>query len=189
MKNQIIRCMSSMSSRGKGRRVKVKNKHNFLVPMDPHTHFMFPFAIGLILMKFGIINWKWALLAGVIGVLVDIDHYIEHIFHAKTNRFSLLAAWNNSIKFHRFNQRSFIHYGNSALLLTMILGVIALFKWPLALILALGYYSHLILDLPYHLKKERPFQWKIGNFYLKETHFELLVDALLFVALVILLTL
>ena len=77
--------------------------------MNPHTHFLFPFFLSAILVKLGILNWKLAIMCGFIGMFVDIDHYIEHIVHSKTNRFSLVSTWTNSIKSHRFIQRSFIH--------------------------------------------------------------------------------
>jgi len=157
--------------------------------MDPHTHFMFPLAIGLLLTKLNIINWKLALLCGFIGMFIDIDHYIEHIIHAKSNRFSLKATWNNSIKLHRFNQRSFIHYWDGALILTIIFGVIAYFNWKVALVLTIGYYSHLILDFLFHLKKEISFRWKIGKYYMKETHLEFVLDIILIIVTIILLLL
>ena len=153
--------------------------------MDPHTHFLLPFALGLILYKLGLISGELALLAGIIGVLIDLDHYVEHILHAKTNRFSLRAAWNNSIKLHRFNQRSFIHYGQGALVLTLLFMVMAYFNWRLALVLAVGYYSHLLLDLPFHPGNKKAFRWKIGPYYLKETHLELVIDLVLMVVIII----
>ena len=156
--------------------------------MDPHTHFLFPFAVGLILYKLGLISGELVLLAGVIGVLIDVDHYIEHILHAKTNRFSFRAAWNNSIKLHRFNQRSFIHYGTGAMVLTIIFIVIAWFNWRLALVLSIGYYSHLLLDLPFHFKnhlEKKAFRWKIGPYYMKESSLELVIDIILLVVIII----
>src|SRR3989344_707023 len=101
--------------------------------MDPQTHFLFPFTLSVLLVKLHLFSWKLALLAGIIGVLIDLDHYVEQIAHAKTNRFSLKATWNNSVRFHRFNQRSFIHDGIGAILITVALCILAFLTWPVAL--------------------------------------------------------
>lgn len=154
--------------------------------MYPHTHFLFPFFMGLLLAKVGWLSWKWALLAGIIGVLIDLDHYVEHILHAKTNKFSLRATWNNSIKLHRFQQRSFIHNAKGCLLLTVLFVGIALFSWKAALAGALGYYSHLLLDFP-SLQKEKRVQEKVGTLYFRETYGEMVLDILLAVGIVIVL--
>jgi hypothetical protein len=99
----------------------------------------------------------------------------------------LKATWNNSIKLHRFSQRSFIHYWEGALILTVIFGVVAYFNWMVALALAIGYYWHLVLDFLFHLKKGKSFNWKIGRFYMKENHLELGLDIFLIIVIVVLL--
>ncbi len=152
--------------------------------MDPQTHFLFPFTLSVLLVKLHLFSWKLALLAGVIGVIIDLDHYVEQIVHAKTNRFSLKATWNNAVRFHRFNQRSFIHDGIGAILITVILSGLALFFWKVALALAFGYYSHLLLDYA-RLKHEKEFCWKLGLFYMKESELEFILDVLLVVILII----
>lgn len=156
--------------------------------MYPHTHFLFPFFLGLLLSKFGILSWKGALLAGIIGVLIDLDHYVEHILQAKTDKFSLRATWNNSIKLHRFQQRSFIHDAKGCVLLTVLLVGIALFSWKAALAGALGYYSHLLLDFP-SLRKEKKVREKVGSLYFRETYGEMVLDILLVVGIVVVLVL
>ena len=120
-------------------------------------------------------------------MVIDIDHYIEHILHAKSKRFSLKATWKNSIKLHRFNQRSFVHYWGGALILTVLFGIIAYFNLRIALVLAIGYYSHLLLDFLFHLKKERLFRKKIGDFYIKETYFEFVLDLVLILVIILIL--
>ena len=114
--------------------------------MNPETHFLFPFVIASILAKFNIISWKLVLLCGLIGLIIDVDHYLEHIIHSKSNRFSLKAAWNNSIRFHRFSQRSFVHHWQGALLFLVLFIILGFYYWKLSLVLAIGYYSHLFLD-------------------------------------------
>lgn len=152
--------------------------------MYPQTHFLFPFFLALILTKLNYLSWQLALLAGIVGVLVDLDHYVEHILHAKTDKFSLIATWNNSIKLHRFNQRSFIHYGKGVLILTIILIITAIFSWQIALALALGYYSHIFLD-DIHLRKEKYFRRKMMNLWFKESYFEIVLDVTLVIGILV----
>jgi len=151
--------------------------------MNIYTHFLFPFVIASVLAKFNIISWKLAFVCGLIGMFVDVDHYIEQIIHSKINRFSLKSAWNNAIRFHRFNQRSFIHYGIGALILTFIFLILAFFSWRIALISAIGYYSHLLLDYT-SFKREKVIRWKLGGLYMKESVIELLLDLILILILV-----
>ncbi len=158
----------------------------FLCGMDPHTHFLFPFVIGVIFVELGVFTWPLAILAGVVGMLIDVDHYVENIVHSKKNRFSLRAAWNNAVKYHRFNQRSFIHYGIGVLILTGIFMVVAVFSWKIALAVAIGYYSHIILDYS-HLKNEEHFRWKLGSLYMKEQVGEAILDVFLVALLVLVL--
>ncbi len=154
--------------------------------MNPPTHFLFPFFFGLVLTTFAVISWKLALLTGIVGILIDVDHYIEHILHAKTDKFSLRDTWNNSIRLHRFNQRSFIHEGIGILLVTVILGIVAAISWPLALALALGYYSHILLD-DIHTNAHRYLRGKILNLWVEEPYAELILDMLLIVGIFVLL--
>ncbi len=152
--------------------------------MNLHTHFLFPFVIASILAKLNIISWKLALFCGFVGIIIDFDHYLEHILHSKSNRFSLKAAWNNSIKFHRFSQRSFIHHWQGALITAIILSVILFFSWKIAVVIAIGYYSHLFLDY-FHLKKSKSFNWKLSSLYMKESYLELSIDIILIIILII----
>jgi hypothetical protein len=153
--------------------------------MNLQTHFLFPFFIALILTKLNLISWKLALLCGLIGVLIDVDHYVEQIAHSKTNRFSLKVAWNNSIRFHRFEQRSFIHHWQGFLMLTLIFLIILFFSWKISLILAIAYYSHILLDYA-HLKKEKFLRWKVGKLFVKESYLEIFLDILLILGVIIL---
>jgi hypothetical protein len=152
--------------------------------MNPETHFLFPFVIASVLAKLNIISWKLVLLCGLIGLIIDLDHYLEHVFHSKSNRFSFKAAWNNSIKFHRFSQRSFIHHWQGFLILSIVFLILSFFYWKIAFVIAIGYYSHLILDYV-HLKKNKTFNWKLGKLYMKESYFEFVLDIILIVMLIV----
>jgi len=150
--------------------------------MNLHTHFLFPVAISLLFYKLNFLSWPLVLASGLVGMLIDLDHYLEHILHAKKNRFSIIATWNNSIKLHRFNQRSFIHDGPGILIITAVLLICSYFYWRLALALAIGYYSHILLD-HLHLKKEKYFRGKLGAYFLKESYFEIWLDLLLIITI------
>lgn len=142
--------------------------------MNPITHFLVSFVLSLLLFKLNIIPFEYALICGIISVLIDIDHYIEYVIHAKSNRFSLKAAWNNSIKLHRFKTRSFIHHWRGAFILTIIFVIILLFNWKISLILALAYYSHLVLDI-HHLTKKN-LRLKIEGWFWTEPYSEIALD-------------
>lgn len=129
-------------------------------------------------MKLNVMSWKFALIAGIIGVIIDIDHYIEHIIHAKSNRFSLKATWNNAIKLHRFTERSFIHHWEGALVLSLLFLIILFFNWQISLVLAIGYYSHLLLDYPF-FETGKSWRIKLGDVYVTESYSELIVDGTL----------
>src|SRR3989344_9154685 len=153
--------------------------------MNIHTHFLFPFFIALLFSKLGFFSWKFAILAGIAGMAVDIDHYIEHILHAKRNPYSLKDTWNNSIKTHRFNQRSFIHEGIGVFMLTILFLIVAYFNFYLSLTLFIGYYSHILLDGIY-LHHSPNFRGKISSFFLKESYGEIVLNVVLIVGILFL---
>jgi hypothetical protein len=157
----------------------------FAFAMYPHTHFLLPFFTGSIFMKFNLWSWEWALLAGIAGVAVDLDHYIEHMLYAKSNKFSLKATWNNSIKFHTFNQRSFIHYFPGAVVVTVVLLALLLISWQLSLALVLGYYTHLLLDLPHIFSKGKSVRFKAFSLYFKRSSTEMWLDGMLIVGILL----
>ena len=146
--------------------------------MNVQTHFLLPFLIGMILVEFKVLSVEMALLCGIFGVLVDIDHYIEHILHAKSNRFSVLAAWNNAVVYHRFEQRSFIHHMLGFILLTAIFLLVYLFNPVLSIALFVGYYSHMLLDyIP--LRKDKFVHLHISRMFFNEPTGEVFLDIIL----------
>lgn len=151
--------------------------------MNPHTHFLFPFALGLVFANLGFLSIPLVIIAACIGVFVDIDHYIEHILHTKKNKFSLKSTWNNSMKYHKFRQRSFIHDGSGIVLLTIFIIIVSFFSWPYGIVLGLGYYSHLLLDYV-HMKKEKFVQWKNMHLHMRMSYEEVGLDILLVIFLI-----
>ncbi len=152
--------------------------------MYPHTHFLFPFFLAMILEKLGIFSWQLVVICGIIGVLVDIDHYIEHIIHSKLHKFSIRGTWNNSIHYHRFSQRSFIHYWQGCLLLSVLFLLIGFINLKFAAVLFIGYYSHLFLDFVYY-KKAAVVKMRIFNYYFQESHYEMVFDVVLLLLIMV----
>ncbi len=151
--------------------------------MLPETHFLVPFAVGLILYKAGIIPWQLALVAGILGVLIDLDHYFEHVLHAKKNRFSLLATWNTSIHTHRFIQRSFIHEEIGIVLVTLLVVLLFFVSATTSIIVALSYYSHLLLDIK-SLEKRKVLHLRFGRIYIAESFYGIVFDSFAIIVMV-----
>ena len=148
--------------------------------MYPQTHFLFPFLISLILMKYGLLDWKLALLSGIIGVLIDLDHLVEHIFHSRKNKFSLADTWNNAVHYHRFSERSVLHHWLGMLIIGLVLVVVSFFNWKISLMLAIAYYSHMILDhISIRIKPKYVLRLKEEGLFLQILYYELVFDAVL----------
>lgn len=152
--------------------------------MNPQTHFLFSFLLATLFVKINIISWNIAFFIGIATILFDLDHYIEHILHSKKYPFSLSDTWNNSEKFHRFKQRSFLHHFSGFFIITILFVIFLFIKAQWALILALIYYPHIFLDYV-RLRKESYFRKKIGIFYVQETPFELFLDCVLLLLFII----
>ena len=147
---------------------------------------MLPFFLGLVLYKLELFSMELAIVCGLVGMLVDLDHVVEHMIHQKKNRFSLRSAWNNSIRFHRFKQRSFIHDWPGLLILSGMFLLLVWWNWQWSWVLAIGYYSHLMLDWGY-LGQRKFVRWEIEGIYLKESYKEIVLNIGLLVGIVLLL--
>jgi hypothetical protein len=156
--------------------------------MYPQSHFLVPFFLGLVLKKFNLMSLEGAIISGIIGVLIDLDHYIYYALKVKKNRFSLRNAWNNSSTYHGFSARTFIHYWPGMIIISIIILILLLYNWKFALILGLAYYSHIILDHKMlnldHLKTLR---FKIFRLIIRLQPFELILDILCLIGIIILL--
>ncbi len=154
--------------------------------MQPHTHFLFPLAIGLLLFRFGMISWKIALLCAVVGVLIDLDHYVEYVIHAKKNRFSFIGMWNDSMTKESFVKRSFTHYWPGMIGTTLLIIILFPFSSLASLVLAIAYYSHMILDY-IELTQKRFVRWKMLFIYMKESYLNIAFDIIFLTTIVLLL--
>ncbi len=153
--------------------------------MYPQSHFLFSFFVASIFVKLGFFNYKIALFVALVGVLIDIDHFIVFIF--KYNKFSLRDAWNRAVK-GLYAGRSFIHHWIGFILIALVVVWLYYFNKNWFWIIGLGYSSHLFLDYA-HLNilkiKER---MTIKEFGVTEkiNKFEVLLDIFLVIGIILL---
>lgn len=111
--------------------------------MYPQSHFLFPLLIGLVLEKLGFVGYDFVLVAVLVGVLIDLDHPLHHFL--MTGQLSITATADDAFKKH-IDDRTFLHH-RLGMLGTTILLIIAFAYFPYwALAVAVGYYSHMLLD-------------------------------------------
>ena len=155
-----------------------------IVVMYPQSHFLVPFIFVEFLSRFDFFSWKVAILAGIVGVLVDVDHLFEHVIHASGDRWNLLKVWNQAIVGHRWRERSFIHDTSGVLLITALLFFLY-FLSPLAVfVIGSGYYSHILLD-HVHTSYFGKVNISFLGLKIREGVFEIVLDVLLCVFLIL----
>ncbi len=155
--------------------------------MYPQTHFLMPFVLAEILVKFGLLNHNLALLAGMVGVFIDIDHYLHRVI--VHHDFSLKSAWNKAITQHDIHgERTFIHHWKGLIGITIIFLVLALFNWNLSLVLFFAYYSHLLLD-KIHVHIKRKIKFKEGGLLFRIPLYEVILDFCLILLFLVLISL
>jgi len=135
--------------------------------MYPHAHFMAGILCGVIGYKIGFLEFFDMFIIGAIAVLIDIDHYIYHIVHAKSyhpikfwNTVSLAAV--HQIKSPSY--RTFIHHRKGIYIISVILAIVMLIDFRIGFIKASAYYTHMVLD---HLKY---FHIRITDYKLLDFH-------------------
>lgn len=111
--------------------------------MYPQSHFLFPLLIGLVLEKLGYVGLDFVLVAVLIGVFVDLDHPLKHFL--LTGELNPKKTWNAGIVKHE-DDRTFIHHKQGILMMSILFIVFYAYfpYWTTAV--ALGYYSHMLLD-------------------------------------------
>lgn len=159
--------------------------------MYPQTHFLFSWLVGLIIVKLNLISgfdYRAAFFVGLVGLLVDVDHYIIFLFKYKFKNFNFRDAWNRAVR-GLYGGRSFIHHEIGFVLIT--LGFVFLFYankfwfW----IFSLGYYSHLFVDFGHLnvLKIREKIILREAGFVEKINKFEVLLDIFLILGVVLVL--
>lgn len=136
-------------------------------------------------MQVGFLNHWQALIAALIGVLIDVDHPLEYAFIRK--KFSLRKAWNNSTVLHRIKERSFIHHWRGLVIVTVFCLVILFLNKIVAVIIILGYYSHLLLDYVHVGLLEKTVKFRELGFSVRIPEYEIVLDAVLLAGIVLLL--
>ncbi len=157
--------------------------------MNPHTHFLFAFLLAEILVKFGILSHKLAVLVALIAVLIDIDHYIY--YGVKHKSWDLRKAWNAATVTHEKGGRTFIHHRVGFLIITALVIISFYLNKTVFWILAIGYYSHIFLDYVNLdiLRIKRSLRFKEEGFVVNVPVHEIVFDLLLIVGIALLLIL
>jgi len=153
--------------------------------MYPQTHFLFSYFVALIFVKLGIFNFKTAFFVALVGLLIDVDHYITFIFKYKKTDFR--SAWNKAVK-GLYRGRSFIHHWAGFVLITFLIIWLFFANKNLFWIFCLGYYSHMFLDYAHlNILKIRE-KMTIKEFGITEkiNKFEVLFDIFLIIGIILL---
>jgi hypothetical protein len=141
----------------------------------------------MILVKFGILDYRLALFVAIFAVLVDLDHFIKFAFRKKD--YSLKDAWNAATTKH-YQERTFIHHSVGFAIFSLVIVVLYFINKNVFLVVGLGYYTHIFLDYG-HLNilkikgtrtiKEMGFIERIGKFELMFDIFLIIGIALLMI--------
>lgn len=145
--------------------------------MYPLSHFLVPFVLAEILIKFGYLNHRLAFLCGLMAVLIDFDHYLHRVFIH--HDFSLKNTWNKAVTNHDIHgERTWLHHWKGFLVVTLVLTIIYFINQVWCLILSLAYYSHIILDR-LHLQVHRVLKLKEFHLVFRIPFYEIFLDLVL----------
>ncbi|MBW3013602.1 metal-dependent hydrolase [Candidatus Woesearchaeota archaeon] len=151
--------------------------------MYPHSHFLATFFLAEIFVRLGYISHRLALICAVIAVLIDLDHFIEYIIIYR--RASLRQAWNACVT-NKLYGRTAIHRVFGVVMFALVTLIISIFSLQWAIVIGLGYYSHLFMDLLYNLwekRTERTIKIKMFGYIIHTRRLEILIDLGLLVGL------
>ena len=144
--------------------------------MYPLTHFLFALVIASVLHLYQIFNIYFVILTAIIGVLVDLDHYLHRIIKFKD--YNIKNCWNRSILHKDKKQRTLIHHKKGAMIISVILLGIYFISKSLFLAGAIGYYSHIFLD-NLHYKLKEKIKFKEFGFIVRMPIHELIFEVIL----------
>jgi hypothetical protein len=153
--------------------------------MYPQTHFLASLLIGMIFSKLGFFDYKIALLIGLAGMFVDIDHFITFVL--KYKKMNIKHAWNKAVN-GLYAGKSFIHHYTSFILITLIIAGLFFYNKTLFWIIGIGYYSHLFIDYAHLniLKIKGKIIIRKEGFIMKIKKFEVLLDIFLIIGIILL---
>ncbi|MFH1607902.1 MAG: metal-dependent hydrolase [archaeon] len=154
--------------------------------MYPQTHFLASYLIALIFVKFGVFDYKIALFAALVGLFIDIDHFLIYAFKYKD--IGLRDSWNKAVK-GLYHGRSFIHHQIGFIIMTLIIISLYFYNTTLFWILSIGYYSHMFVDYAQLniLRIREKMTIKEAGFITKINKFEVLLDISLVIGIILLL--
>jgi len=151
--------------------------------MHPQTHFLVALFLGEILVKLEILSHKAVIICAVLAVLIDLDHWASFII--KHKEFNFRKAWNTATIKHE-NERTFIHHKIGFLLVLVFLLIMFLFNRLVFWVVGTAYLSHLFLDY-IHVVGKKKFKVKELDFWMNITGFELVLDGVLVIGIILLL--
>lgn len=152
--------------------------------MYPQSHFLLALLLGLGMAKAGLLSWQLALVCAVIAVLIDIDHFLSFAYRHRD--FSVKHAWDAAVVKHEKKERTIIHHPIGIAVMTLFLASTYFIDRTWFFVLAIAYYSHMLIDhIPYqkHSSRKKARIFRINfEFY----SLEIIFDALLIAGLVLL---
>jgi len=151
--------------------------------MYPTSHFLVPFFLAELLVGTGLLNHHHALIAGLLGVLIDLDHFIEYAIHHKD--LSIKHAWNAAALHREISARTFVHHWPGFLIITGVVGGLFFVNLWVCLVIGLAYYTHIFLDYVslnfFHIKKVESFT--LEGLVLNIPLHEVILDVLLIIGI------
>ncbi len=149
--------------------------------MLPQTHFLFAFLLGLAGVKLGYLSLMQAFITGLIGMLIDLDHVFTFLIIHK--EFNLKKAWNAAV-IHHEHERTLLHRWPGLVLISVFLIILGNYFLIIGIMIAIGYYTHYVLDHVYVRAKTRLILRGYG-FVMKLFYYELVFQLVLLVLVII----
>lgn len=148
--------------------------------MLPHTHALFAFVLGYVGLQADLLQWPYVFLAVFISLIVDIDHYV--MYAIKTKNFSFVKFWNYCITELDFDLRTVVHRWPGVFVVFAIVVLLFFVDYSTSLAVFIGYYSHLLLDLP-PIEQTKALTFTLGSFQLRLFYWEVILDIFLLILL------
>ena len=151
--------------------------------MFPHSHFLATLFLAEIFVRLGYISHRLAIICAIIAVLIDFDHFIEYVI--VYGKFNFRKAWNVCVT-NKMYGRTAIHRVFGISMFALLTLIISLFSIPWAIVVGLGYYSHIATDYLYYLwerRTEKKVKIKIWGMLIHIRPFEIAFDVVMLVAI------
>jgi hypothetical protein len=153
--------------------------------MYPFAHFLLPLLIGQILVKLNLFSYKLAFAAALVGLLLDVDHFVWYVYKYKS--WNLRKAWNADVRYH-VQERTFIHHKLGFVIGTIITVILLIININIGLVAAIGFYSHFFLDhIPlnlFHIKGQ--IKENIDGFLVRIPIYEIIINIILLIGVIVL---